>query len=364
MKKINVLYLAVIPILYVIVKISFSMHDPSLLFYGFAENKETELSHDVPIYIEKIHVEPGQRVQKDDLLLEAHRYDIDIKIQEANVGIEQLNHQFTDEKGRLIARLAELESKKLSELQIIDNKIQLLESKLKREEALLLTMESYQNSDEKIENKALQDQLKLLKESRQVAIGPLDAEISSVKERMKYLKRPLDSEKQKLEDRIQYHNEEQLRLQIKAPHNGIVGNVLCKEGEHVRAFNPVLNFYEPTPTYVRGFVHESSILEVSEGDSLRVSSSLHPTLKVNGTVIGLGSRIVEIPERLRKDPLVKTYGREVLIRVPEINPFLQKEKVILNLQSKNEVSTYGNWFGLLTLGQKSIEKRSRYNSLH
>ena len=48
-------------------------------------------------------------------------------------------------------------------------------------------------------------------------------------------------------------------------------------------------------------------------------------------ITGLGSRIVEIPDRLRKNPDLKTYGREVLISIPPTNFFLQKEKVILNL---------------------------------
>jgi hypothetical protein len=46
-------------------------------------------------------------------------------------------------------------------------------------------------------------------------------------------------------------------------------------------------------------------------------------------VIGMGHRIVEIPERLRKIPEIKTYGREVLIQIPSDNKFLQKEKVVL-----------------------------------
>jgi hypothetical protein len=53
----------------------------------------------------------------------------------------------------------------------------------------------------------------------------------------------------------------------------------------------------------------------------------------------LGSRIVEIPERLRKNPDLKTYGREVLIAIPPSNLFLQKEKVILNLLKKTSRPT-------------------------
>ena len=46
-----------------------------------------------------------------------------------------------------------------------------------------------------------------------------------------------------------------------------------------------------------------------------------------GKVIGLGSRIVEIPSRLRKIEAIKAYGREVLIEISKENCFLQNEKV-------------------------------------
>ena len=78
-------------------------------------------------------------------------------------------------------------------------------------------------------------------------------------------------------------------------------------------------------------MHESLILHVSVGDSLEVGSTSQPEHRIMGKVTGLGSRIVEIPERLRKHPQLKTYGREVLIQIPAQNPFLQKEKVVLNL---------------------------------
>jgi len=86
------------------------------------------------------------------------------------------------------------------------------------------------------------------------------------------------------------------------------------------------------------------ILEVKVGDELEVSSSLHPDHKVRGVVFGLGSRIVEIPERLRKMADFKTYGREVLIKIPEENNFLQKEKVLLNTITKESGITFGNLF--------------------
>ena len=77
---------------------------------------------------------------------------------------------------------------------------------------------------------------------------------------------------------------------------------------------------------VKGFVHENLILEVAVGDTLEVISTQHPEHKCQGVISGLGSRIVEISERLRKNPELKTYGREVLISYSSIQSFFTKRK--------------------------------------
>ena len=116
----------------------------------------------------------------------------------------------------------------------------------------------------------------------------------------------------------------------------MIGNVHCIDGENISSFKTLISFYERNPTLVKGFVHEKLILEVQLEDKLSVTSSQHPNHEVVGEVVGLGTRIVEIPERLRKIPEAKSYGREVLIKIPAENPFLQKEKVTLNSTNKKE----------------------------
>ena len=142
---------------------------------------------------------------------------------------------------------------------------------------------------------------------------------------------------EKLEQEKNYYKGEQEHLTIKAPKDGLIGNIHCLEGENKSSFSTLITFYERNPTLVKGYVHENLIVHVEVNDTLEVSSSLHPEHKRYGTVVGLGSRIVEIPERLRKIPDLKTYGREVLIQIPPDNPFLQKEKVVLNFLNPEEI---------------------------
>lgn len=50
---------------------------------------------------------------------------------------------------------------------------------------------------------------------------------------------------------------------------------------------------------------------------------------VAGTVVGVGARIVEYPVRLRKNPVLQTWGREVLVKIPGNNRFILGEKVVI-----------------------------------
>ena len=165
-----------------------------------------------------------------------------------------------------------------------------------------------------------------------------DVEIDLLNNELANINAPQKVELKKMQQEQDFYKGEQEKLSIHAPKDGLIGNIHCLEGENKSSFSTLITFYERNPTLVKGYVHENLIVHVEVGDTLEVSSSLHPEHKRHGVVAGLGSRIVEVPERLRKIPELKTYGREVLIQIPPDNPFLQKEKVVLNFLNPDEVA--------------------------
>ncbi|MEM1359505.1 MAG: hypothetical protein AAGF89_14965, partial [Bacteroidota bacterium] len=104
--------------------------------------------------------------------------------------------------------------------------------------------------------------------------------------------------------------------------------------EHVQSYETLLTFYEPHSRLVRGYVHEDQTLRVGLGDRFEIYSLKTAEVIYAATVTGLGSRIVEIPTRLRKLPEFRTYGREVVLEIPSENSFLQKEKVGIRAVAK------------------------------
>lgn len=130
-------------------------------------------------------------------------------------------------------------------------------------------------------------------------------------------------------------SQEHLPIVVTAPMDGLIGNISCKEEEHIPSYSTLLSFYEPHSGIIKGYVHEDLTLKVQFGDRYQASSLKDENTQYEGTVVGLGSRIVEIPARLRKIPDFRSYGREVLVEIPKDNSFLQKEKVGLRFISSN-----------------------------
>lgn len=107
--------------------------------------------------------------------------------------------------------------------------------------------------------------------------------------------------------------------------DGAVGAVNFKDGEKAPAFAPLVTLVPLNPSYVNGYVNENLKASVEIGQIMEVSSVGGKS--VQGRVISVGARIVQIPERLLRIQTLPAWGREVVIKIPEQNGFLLGEKV-------------------------------------
>lgn len=343
MKKINSIYISAFILAIVLVFLTFSLQSKTASFYGFAENKETEINHIEDVLVEKIHVENGQEVKKGELLIEVKDAIIPARIDGLKLEKEVLQQNVLQEKNSIRNKIVTIEMERDLKLNEIDSKIAILEKEIAYNESLYEGLKTIDSGKKSTINPDV-DKLEFLKLSKKDIISKADEEIRMQRNILAKVEAPVNVKNEILDAEITHFEREKEKLLIYAPSDGLIGNVTCKEGENIAAFSTLMNFYKHNPTLVKGYVHESMILEVQVGDELEVSSSLHPDLKIKGTVFGLGSRIVEIPERLRKIADFKTYGREVLIKIPAENKFLQKEKVLLNTISSNSRLSLGNLF--------------------
>ncbi len=337
MKKINIIYLAFIPVLVGIFYINWNYARHTVMFYGFAENKETEINHEHPVQVNKIHVTPGQFVNKGDLLLEATHSKFDLRMNDLSHDIQTMQLQIKERQADIQRSIREKEVERETKMSEVELSIQKLQSEINLNQSLLKDLKSIETKNNINTPSPSEIKMTNLQKEKELIAQSYDTQIQLLKDELATVSAPREVQMDKMEQEKNYYQEELKKLSIRAPKDGLIGNIHCLEGENKSSFSTLITFYERNPTLVKGYVHENLIVHVEVGDTLEVSSSLHPEHRRYGTVVGLGSRIVEVPERLRKIPTIKTYGREVLIQIPPNNPFLQKEKVVLNFLNPEEI---------------------------
>ena len=307
--------------------------DNSVTFYGFAENKETEISMDNAIEVEEIFVTVGQKVEKGDSLLNVVSATLPLKISDTEYKIEELETKYNLWKSGLDWKISQYRIELNENTGKIQSQIDQLNAELENNKKLSKTIKSIDsdpNTNYEIVNPTL-IKLEALNEALNHTKGIINTQINNLKSKRFADNNPLLSEIRALEVQLTHYQERKKEEVIIAPTNGLIGNVHCKEGEKISSFGALISFYEESPTLVLGYIHEELILKIKINDSIGIFSSSRPDIQNKGIVKTLGSRIVEIPPRLRKIKELKTFGREIIIEIPPDNPFLQKEKVILNL---------------------------------
>lgn len=328
MKKFNFKYLIPLIILFVLLIIPSSFNKRnSITFYGFAENKETEIRLENSVEILKINVTTGQEVKKGAVLLDVLSSDLPLKINEIKYKIQELKSKYSLWKNDLDWKINQYKIELNEKSSKINSEISIYTSQLQRNKLFSETINT--NSIKTNIDHPILLKVKSLKNELNFIRKLINTEIKNLKSQRFAKNNPLLTKIKSLETEISFFNSKKERQTIIATSNGLIGNVNCKEKEFFSSFTTLLTIYEGNPKLVKSFIHEDLLLKININDTIDVISSSRPEINYKGIVKTLGSRIIEIPERLRRFKEIKTFGREVIIEIPSNNLFLQKEKVTL-----------------------------------
>jgi multidrug resistance efflux pump len=340
MKKLpfNPLYIILLLAFAFILQTNWNFKHKTYTFFGFAQNKETEINYEESLLIDEVNVIEGAYVQKGDTLMTATRHqEIDkLEINDAEYDIEVIRRNQAAKRLDIQSAIRRLQAQRINKVSEIQSDIRTLQAEIDLNKAVLSQIKSVDVSAMNAENSPAASKMKALKKELELVAGPIDVEIEKLKAE---LNAPSSATIRidKLRKEATIHKTEYDQVIVTAPTDGLIGNVHFKKGENANKFSTLISFYERNPNVVIGYVHENLIVYVEEGDSIQVTSSYHPENQFNAVVISLGTRIIEIPARLRKIPEIKSFGREVIIQLPLKNTFLQKEKVILNLLNVEDI---------------------------
>ncbi|HZV67943.1 MAG TPA: efflux RND transporter periplasmic adaptor subunit [Saprospiraceae bacterium] len=351
MRRINLLFIFIPVLFFTLFIIYRGLNRNSANFFGVAENQETQINLDHAVTVQKINVSEGQFVTKGALLMEVNWSALAFKLSSLSHDVSELTARDRLSQIEIRNNLNKYIALRAEKAEDIQARIRLMESENLLNQQLFENLKSLPGNESKPSSSVYETRLQSLRQELRLSLEPIDIEIAHLQQELKLSHIPAQTEIGKLKNEIELYEKEKDHLLIYAPSDGLVGSLHCRIGENIPEFNALISFYEQSPNTVIAYLHESLSLEIKVGDSLRVTSTLHPDETCMGKVSGLGHRIVEIPERLRKIPEIKTYGREVLIQIPSTNHFLQKEKVILQ---RLPVSA----FSFLSLLERAFPKTS------
>lgn len=302
-----------------------------LNFFGFAESNETAVNYNYPVVVDRLLVQPGASVKKGQPLLEVSRRkskevlaDQEYRIAELRAEQQLWLQRKRDELGEMSLKGDDRRAELAAQLRDLEEELSYKKSLSVGLATIKQTEADYQPLENRIE--------RVKAELARAELASAEAS-SRIRREINLGLNPFKEQIKRLEAEMSFDQQQQvIPFTVPAPADGLIGNINVREQEHVQSYTTLLTFYAPHSDIVRGYVHEDLTMKVEVGDSLEVYSLKVPGMSYTGLVTGLGSRIVETPTRLRKLPEFKTYGREVILSIPEENGFLQKEKV--GLRSK------------------------------
>lgn len=301
----------------------------TLSFYGFSESNETEINYNYPVVVESILVKPGEEVKEGQTLLKIARIKSKEVLSDQDFKISELRSeaQMWKQKNEDRLRVEELELN--NAMAAIDEEISQLQQELAYKKSLVDGLSTIQSAD--VDYSPIEGEIKELSSKKLRLRQESQIKMDVINKELAMGDNPYIQKINRLQQEKDFEaSQAKQDIVVTAPMAGLIGNIFCKEAEHITSYKTLMTFYEPHSGTIKGYVHEDLTLQVEIGSKFKVSSLKDQTMHYAGQVVGLGSRIVEIPVRLRKNPDFKTYGREVLIEIDKNNTFLQKEKVAIS----------------------------------
>lgn len=289
-------------------------------FFGFAENKQTEINLDKDIVVKRILVRKGEKVKQGQLIMQVVNKEVEQEISQLNLSIEGVKIKSDLTQAEIQGEVLDLVRQKELKLSELSTKIAASESEINFYQELL----GNKATADEVRNHPASNHIQQLKSEAKRIEEQYDMLISHYK---KLLNQPKETFMQKnlLENKRNNLNQQMAMFDVVAPYDGVIGNLNVRQDEFVKAFTSMMSFYESTPPFVTGYIQEKYDVKLEIGDSVAIKSLYRPVGLIKGVISAKGYRVVEIPEKFRKIPDVKIYGVEVFISIPRANAFLQNE---------------------------------------
>ena len=341
MFRFNIIYLLLILGVVFFLPITKNINNNPIDFYGIAENQSRSINLEYPVIVKEMKVVLGQKVEEGQLLAQFHRTTLPIKINDINYELKELASKKGIGRLNTDSDIQRFKAQKELLLTEYTNRINQLENE---KSAQLKALEGLKTLDLKNVQNPIDAKIQSLRSEMEKELSALDLQMNNRKKSLKADTDLVNVRIKKLRGELDLIKEQENALNLYAPVPGIIGTLNFQAGENIESYTTIMKIYGERPNIVTTYIGDGQLAEIEMNDTLYITSINRPEYKLEGKVIGLGTRITALPERLRRDPTFKAWGREVQLQIPLDNQFMQGEKVNVSLQREEEDSSFFDLF--------------------
>jgi multidrug resistance efflux pump len=312
--------------------VSFYSKNRNYAVVAEVEPQKTAISYPKPVRIKNLYVAAGEHVQKGDLLLEVERPDLELDIQKIRNEISQLEAEKARRREDYRSARELEEVRHQQQITSLNGRLDELDSEYRSDSLFMAEVTRWTGTDTVtaeepyfIIRKRIQDE-KSLEEKR----------YSSEKKRQQLLFEKdmefYELRSQRLRDELESHLTEEMNLKQFSPIDGTIGAVSVQLMELIPPYQTILSVYDENPNVIKAYMNEKAIIPVEVGDRVNVES-INRNYSLEGEVVEIGSRIVSYPNQMVPASQTQMWGKEVFVKIPTDNEFLNGEKVYVYLGS-------------------------------
>jgi len=250
---------------------------------------------------------------------------LNLDIQKLRKEIELFESEKKEKKALLNSKIKLLESEKSILKGEIENDIRLIQNEIDLNNKLAQTISKDIPTDSLT---ALKLQIKSIREKGNLELQGLDIRILDLKQEDEFDQSQIQSKIELANEELEWKLREETRLNKFATFSGVIENVYVKEGEEVEAFTSLVSINPKHPTSVVGYLVGKKERDRELGEIVTVKSLEQPNLQIQGKIIGFGA-VVKLPQIMEKDNSLTTFGLEIFIEIPEENPLVVGEQIIV-----------------------------------
>ena len=327
--NINLIYvLAAFTLLYLIPTLRNKIQNADA-FYGIAENPIRDYTRPNAVVIQTIQVKLGDQIKKGDTLMVFHPKNLVYK--KEDIASSSRTLQLESEAVRF-SILQELEKNKKERSLIIES-YRIKKQKLADQKRTIDSISKVFFGSSSHANDKYLSELKALEDLEQVELKEKDDRRQLFNNELSSTPDPKIEKRAGLKSEEKRITEQEKELFLIADGEGIVGQLDFVPGDPVESYQSLIKIYASHPNLVTTYIGEGFLARARLGDEVKIYSINNPNYLLKGKITSLGTRITALPERLKKIPEIKAWGREVQIEIPLPNELLQGEKVSVNLIS-------------------------------